>query len=495
MASDEQLQILNEELAASQLELESANLELVAMNRQLERSNRELRYQSEVAAAVLKAVSVPTVVVAKGLRVVDANRAFLDTFQLKAVETLGSSLRRLPQVAPPALQERLRDTLNGGAGFIATQFEVNGRWIAASCQRVEVPPHEGQTPVAVCSLEDITERKRGRRRLEAQIEGLGSAATGLLLLDDQLRVTYANPALHAIIAVAGLLERNPGLRAAARRRQGEADGELRGEDGSAVAVHWRVSAIGAGGALIEIRDTSRERRIRDYILASEKLAATGQMAAVLAHEINNPLGVVTNTCYVLRQSRHLSPQDQHLLQLASEELARVAHIVKSTLGLYREADSGAPTSATAAIESAIELMAPRLRKEEIEVARRRRAPVSVAMPASDLRQILANLLGNAADAIAAANGKPRCVSVACYATACHGRPGARLIVCDTGSGIETAVRSEIFRPFFTTKATRGTGLGLWVSAELARQHGGELRVMSWTRAPAGTCFALCLPAA
>jgi signal transduction histidine kinase len=108
-----------------------------------------------------------------------------------------------------------------------------------------------------------------------------------------------------------------------------------------------------------------------------------------------------------------------------------------------------------------------------------------------MRQLVANLIGNALDAM---SGSGRLiVAVNPSQDWKTGQRGIRLVVADTGSGMDESVRRRIFEPFFTTKEATGTGLGLWVSAEILAKHQATVRVRSRTVAPSGTVFMVFFP--
>lgn len=251
-----------------------------------------------------------------------------------------------------------------------------------------------------------------------------------------------------------------------------------------------------------LRGRARQYQIRDQMLQferaqealrrSEKLAATGRLAASIAHEINNPLEAVTNLLYLVRGETP-SVKAQEYLKQAEQELARVAEITKHTLRFYREPNRPVMVDLESVIDSVLTLYHSRLVAAAVQVKREVRTPsLSILTSPGELRQILANLVGNALDAMRG-GGKLRLrLSVECEPW--KRTRWARLTIADTGHGIPADVLPTIFEPFITTKGETGTGLGLWVSDEIVKKNGWRMRVHSSVRpGNSGTVFTLLMP--
>jgi signal transduction histidine kinase len=227
-------------------------------------------------------------------------------------------------------------------------------------------------------------------------------------------------------------------------------------------------------------------RAQEALLRSEKLAVTGRLAASIAHEINNPLEAITNLLYLMRGSTK-EPERSELLAEAEQELARVTEIAKQTLRFYRETAQPAPTDVTEVVESVLKLYGSRLRaaKVTVETEPLSESPVVLSTP-GELRQVVANLVGNAVDAMRS-GGRLR------IRTSLQ-RERIRLTIADTGAGIPAEVLPTIFEPFVTTKGETGTGLGLWVTAEIMKKNGWSIRVRSCRGARcSGTVFSIVMP--
>lgn len=251
--------------------------------------------------------------------------------------------------------------------------------------------------------------------------------------------------------------------------------------------------------LVDLRE---QKRGEEVLRRTEKLAAAGRLAASIAHEINNPLEAITNCIYLLEQC-DLADEPRHYVTLVQQELARVSHITTQTLRFYRQSTRPAQADIAELIETVLALYEVRLRDHNIVVVREFQHVPRVTVYDGEIRQVLANLVGNALDAITSVHS-----GSSSGADSVAGRlvlrlrscidwgsedPCVTITVADTGSGMSAATLRRIYEPFFSTKGVTGTGLGLWVSQEIIDRHHGEIRVRSRQQAPSGTVFRLTLP--
>lgn len=237
----------------------------------------------------------------------------------------------------------------------------------------------------------------------------------------------------------------------------------------------------------QIRDQMNQyARAQEALLRSEKLAVTGRLAASIAHEINNPLEAVTNLLFLMREEGSSDRQKKYLAQ-AEQELARVAEITKQTLRFYREPSQPTATRIATVLDSVLMLFGPRLVSAGIQVERCDRAPSATVLSSpGELRQVIANVVSNAIDAMRT-GGRLR-IRIA------QARQSVRLTMADTGIGIPKEVLPTIFEPFVSTKGETGTGLGLWVTAEIIKRNGWKIRVRSCRRpGRSGTAFSIVIP--
>jgi PAS domain S-box-containing protein len=238
-------------------------------------------------------------------------------------------------------------------------------------------------------------------------------------------------------------------------------------------------------------DVTSRKAAEQTLRQSEKIAATGRLAASIAHEINNPLASVMNALYILRTNSNMPESGLVYVRTAEEELARVVHITKQTLGFYREISSPVMSSVPQLFEEVLAAYDGRIEKGQIAVRRDFSEVVPLAAFPSELRQVFSNLVLNAIEAISGPGN--------IHIRVRHGhdgqqRDGIRVTVADDGCGIPAENMPQIFEPFFTTKNSKGTGLGLWVSQGIVQKHQGSLRVRSRTaEARHGTCCSVFLP--
>ena len=244
-----------------------------------------------------------------------------------------------------------------------------------------------------------------------------------------------------------------------------------------------------------VLDASDRKRSEEALRRTEKLAATGRLAASIAHEINNPLEAITNLLFLLRNFCGLDEKASNYVEMAEHEAKRIAEITQQTLRFYRQ--STLPTRANMGelLDSVLSLYNGRVNTLGIRVERDYDAALDLFCFAGELRQVFANLVGNALDASAAGG---RLVVRARRSRNWHdpAQAGVRFAVADTGAGMEREVRERVFEAFFTTKEVTGTGLGLWVSHEIVVKHRGLVHVRSRTGLAGragGTVFQIFIP--
>jgi signal transduction histidine kinase len=232
-------------------------------------------------------------------------------------------------------------------------------------------------------------------------------------------------------------------------------------------------------------------RAEEALRSSEKLAATGRLAASIAHEINNPLEAISNAIYL---ARSCSPSDAATyLKIADEELARVAEITKQTLGFYRETASPGIVKVSALLDELLNLYSRKLQAKNLSIKKQYRDELEIWGLEGELRQVFANQIANAIYA----TPQDGCLTIRIRRSKSWSngqRPGTTVSLVDTGSGISQESLTRIFDPFFTTKRDVGNGLGLWITQGIVTRHGGSIRVRSTTRPNAsGTIFTTFLP--
>jgi len=281
---------------------------------------------------------------------------------------------------------------------------------------------------------------------------------------------------------------------AALARDGKWHGNLTQttRDGREIVVASRQALKAEGSTILEInRDTTSQLRAEDALRKTERLAAMGRVAGIIAHEINNPLESITNTFYLLRNHPSLDEEARYYAQLGEEELQRVSHITRQTLGFYRESKNPVEVSLSQLLEDILELQSRRFEYGNIVIEKDYRSRGVLQGFPVELKQVFLNLIGNAVQAMP--DGGRLKLSV----RECRFQESDKSIcvsVMDTGSGIENENAKQLFEPFFTTKSTKGTGLGLWISRGIVQKYGGTIRFRSLRRTAGNvTCFRVVFP--
>ena len=240
-------------------------------------------------------------------------------------------------------------------------------------------------------------------------------------------------------------------------------------------------------------DVEDQRRSAEALRKAEKLAAAGRMAATIAHEINNPLAALTNLWYLLNQEETLPSGTRERLQLLGTELNRVVNITKQTLDFYREGSTAVPIDLRDSINDAIKLLAQKAASQGATIETDYRISMPVNGYPGELRQVFSNLIINAVEAGATTIKIRMSPAVDLQRPS---RRGVHVLFADNGAGIPANAKPNIFEPFVTTKADKGTGLGLWVTKGIIQKHEGWMRVLSSTNgARRGTSFCIFLPEA
>lgn len=249
-----------------------------------------------------------------------------------------------------------------------------------------------------------------------------------------------------------------------------------------------ISAAQRTGSIVVLADVTERKVAEQTLRNSEKLAATGRMAHVIAHEINNPLQALTSLIYLSAATS--KPEVRDYLAQAAEELNRISRITRQVLSFHRDTNRRVPLDLNEVLQSAIALYGPQIKTRRLHVAYRSMPVPEVEGFPGELRQMLANLLGNAIDA--SPEGGTICLRLRPLVR--NGVPGVSLTIRDSGHGIPRDLHRHVFEPFFTTKELKGSGLGLWLSKTIVTKHQGSLRLWSSTvRERSGTCVSLFLP--
>ena len=245
-------------------------------------------------------------------------------------------------------------------------------------------------------------------------------------------------------------------------------------DDSGAPIRDKQSAL--IGVVLVFRDVTMAKKSQQALVANEKLAVAGRLAATIAHEIHNPLDSVSNLLFLM-DGNSTPEETAHFLQLAKQELARVTQISRAMLSLHRESRAPVPLDLRDMLCSILLLLDRRFQDLGVTVQHDLPDGLVVHGFPAELRQVFTNLLTNAAEA-SSAGGNIRLRAEAALRPAPSGptrqQPGVSISIEDHGAGVAQEVREKLFKPFFTTKGEQGTGLGLWVSQGIIHKHGGTI---------------------
>jgi PAS domain S-box-containing protein len=339
------------------------------------------------------------------------------------------------------------------------------------------------------SLEEAHERAdeliESRRWLQTTLESIGDA---LIACNHQQRVELMNPVAQRLTG--WTLEEAKGRRLDTVFRTVDEETRepvtknhclLLGKDGAEYLIDQSAAPIrdakgGVAGLVLVFRDVTDIRKREAALMAHEKLAVAGRLSASIAHEIHNPLDSVANLHYLMSKESDAALQ-QRYLAMAQQELNRTLQISRAMLGLYREPKAPVEVHLRELLESVLLLLDRQLKDQTVAVQRKLGEDVSIQGFPGELRQVFTNLITNAAEA-AGAGGRVRVLLE--DSSPADSRPGAVVMISDSGPGVPESHQAKLFKPFFTTKGELGTGLGLWVSRGIVEKHGGKIELTNST---------------
>ncbi|WP_017729346.1 GAF domain-containing sensor histidine kinase [Halalkalibacterium ligniniphilum] len=249
------------------------------------------------------------------------------------------------------------------------------------------------------------------------------------------------------------------------------------------------------GVILYLRDVSEKRRIEAQLIHSGKLAAIGEMAAGVAHELNNPLTAILGNSQLLLRMTNREDHSYKLLSDIDHCGKRCKNIIENLLTFSRQNEFlFEECSVNEAIDQVLTLIGYQIERQNIIINVKKDPHIPLIQGnLQQIGQIIINLLLNAKDALELETLNKKVITLETFSRNEEGTEWTYLTVQDNGRGITEAHLQEIFNPFFTTKrATKGTGLGLSVSLGIAEAHGGTIQVES--SIGKGSIFTLRLPA-
>jgi PAS domain S-box-containing protein len=447
--------------------------------------------------------------------IISWNQAAARLFGHQANEMVGQSiLRIIPTELYPEEEEILKKLRAGQRidHYETVRVKKSGERIAVSVTISPVRDETGQVIGASKIARDISDRKRNdetRFRLAAIVD---SADDAIISKDLNGIVKSWNQGAHQIFGyTAEEMIGQSILRIIPDERQYEEDEILkklrageridhyetvrRKKNNETVEVSVTISPIKDESGLVIgaskiARDISERKQVERLLLQSEKLAATGRMAAAIAHEINNPLESVINLVYLARRESAVEGKAYRFLATAEDELERVSHLARQTLGYYRDTGTPAVVHLHDLIENVLTVYNTRLLTTGISVDTRFNDLQKILVSKGELIQVFSNIIANAIDAMRN-GGSLRVITRNLLSSA---GDGIQVIIRDNGTGIEQEHLARIFEPFFTTKGDLGSGIGLWVAKQLIERRGGDISVASSVEKDnSGTTFTIFLP--
>jgi len=449
-------------------------------------------------------------------RIVSWNSAATHVFGYEAEEMMGQPI--LPTVPPDLHQEHEDFHTRLSAGERIDQHETvrvrkSGESFIAAVTIFPVTNDTGQIIGATWIVRDISYRKKSdetRFRLAAIVDSADDAIVskdlngivkswneGARRMFGYTADEMVGQSILRIIPEELYYEEEEILR---KLRAGERvdhyETTRRKKNGETIEVSVTISPIKDEksrviGASKIARDISDRKRIERLLVQSEKLAATGRMAAALAHEINNPLESVINLVFLARQDTQAKGKAHTYLLTAEEELERVSHIARQALGYYR--DTGAPIEVYlhALIENVLTVYNSKIVSAGISVNARFNDLQKIVVSRGEMLQVLSNVIANAVDAMQAAGGV---LHISTRNLISSAGDGIQIIIRDSGTGISSDHLPKVFDPFFTTKGNLGTGIGLWVAKQLVDARGGQISIASSSeKEKSGTTVTIFLP--
>lgn len=247
------------------------------------------------------------------------------------------------------------------------------------------------------------------------------------------------------------------------------------------------------GSILLLTEITGHKKLQETLKFNERLAATGRLAHVIAHEINNPLEAMSNLLYLAEMSSRGANETHSYVEQAATELGKISLITKQVLAYHRESTEPIVTRADEILEGVLAIFRAHIMANKVKLDVNLKCSAQIFARPGELRQVFTNLITNALDAMGQDGGTLR---VRCFDTLDwkSKRKGIRVILSDSGSGINENVVANVFEAFFTTKGLKGSGVGLWLSAEILAKHNGRIRLRTRTAGIyRGTLFSVFLP--
>jgi PAS domain S-box-containing protein len=447
--------------------------------------------------------------------IISWNEAAERVFGYRAEEIVGQSILRL---IPPELQyeeEEILSKLRAGQRiehYETTRLKSSGERISVSVTISPIKDETGKVIAASKIARDISDRRRSDElhfRLAAIVDSADDAIVskdlngivrswngGASRMFGYTAEEMIGQSILKIIPDELRYEEDEILR---KLRSGERidhyETVRRKKNNETLEVSVTISPIrDSSGTVIGAskiaRDISERKRIEGLLIQSEKLAATGRMAAAVAHEINNPLESLVNLIFLARQDSAVDSKTYRYLLTAEEELERVSHLARQTLGYYRDTGSPAKVHVHSLIENVLTVYNAKFVSAGISVDTQFNDLQKIVVSRGEMIQVFSNIIANAVDAMRQGGA----LHITTRNLLASSGDGLQIVVQDNGTGILQEHLARIFEPFFTTKGDLGSGIGLWVAKQLVERRGGQISVASSTvKGKSGTAITIFVP--
>jgi PAS domain S-box-containing protein len=441
-----------------------------------------------------------------------ANQALLDLLGLRLEEIVGKTFLELPYPRELALklQAQIRQVFDTRERLIDETAYVNPTGRTGYYEYIFNPVFDesGRVEIVVGSTREISHRKINEEtwgRLAAIVD---SSDDAIVSKDLSGIVTSWNAAAERIFGyTAAEMIGTSILRVIPLQLHHEEDRILSKIKLGQRIDHYETRRVRKNGEIFDVsltispvlntsgvvigtskiaRDISRRKHMELRLIEAEKFATTGRMAATIAHEVNNPLQVLSNLIFLARCETQGNPvADQHLAAAAGE-IERISHLTRQTLGYYRDTTARAKVACHDLIQEVARVYQSKMQARNITLHTVFDTLRPVLASKGELTQVFSSIISNAVDAMP--HGGRLHIQVSDLDA-----KNIQIVFQDEGTGIAPEDLSRIFEPFFTTKGNLGTGIGLWTAKQLMEKHGGHIGVASNTAPPnAGTTVRLVL---
>jgi PAS domain S-box-containing protein len=447
--------------------------------------------------------------------IISWNRAAMRVFGYEAQEIIGQSILKL---IPPELhfeEEAILRKLRAGEKiehYETVRMRKNGETFPISITISPIRDEMGKIIAASKIGRDISEKKKdneSRFRLAAVVDSADDAIISKDL--NGIVKTWNNAACRIFGYTAEEMIGQSILKLVPDHLQYEEDEILRKLRAGERIEHYETTRRRKNGDFFDVsvtispirdesgqvigaskiaRDISDKKHVEKVLIQSEKLAATGRMAATIAHEINNPLESLMNVIFLARQNSAPETRVHKLLITAEEELERVSHIARQTLGYYR--DTGAPVESSIheLLENVLSVYNSKMLAMGISVDSRFNDPQKILVSRGEMLQVFSNLIANSIDAMRHGG----LLNISTRNVPSRGNNGIEVVIRDSGTGIAKENLGRVFEPFFTTKGELGTGIGLWIAKQLITRRDGQIAIASETTPKhSGTTVTIFIP--